>query len=49
MPLSYLTGKEKDENEYVQQMHVISYVAGKEKGKYDDFCLIKGKEEKTLI
>lgn len=47
MPLSYLTGKEKDEKEYVQQMHIISYVAGKEKGTYDDFCLYKGKEEKN--
>lgn len=47
MPLSYLTGKEKDEGEYVQQMHVISFVAGKERGAYDDFCLIKGKEAKN--
>jgi hypothetical protein len=47
MPLSYLTGKEEDENEYVQQMHVISFVASKDIGKYDDFCLYKGKEEKN--
>lgn len=44
MPLSYLTGKDKDEDEYVQQMHVISFVAGKEKGDFDDFTLISGKE-----
>jgi hypothetical protein len=44
LPLSYLTGKEKDEDTYVQQMHVISFVASKEKGKYDDFTLYSGKE-----
>lgn len=44
LPLSYLTGKESDEDIYVQQMHVISYLESKEKGKYDDYCLIKGRE-----
>jgi hypothetical protein len=42
--LSYLTGKEKDEDKYEQQMHVISYVASKEKGKFDDFTLVSGRE-----
>jgi len=46
-PLSYLTGKDKDEDEYVQQMHVISYVASKEKGQFDDFTLASGREEHT--
>lgn len=46
LPLSYLTGKEKDEDTYVQQMHVISSVASKEEGKYDDFTLYSGKEAK---
>lgn len=47
LPLSYLTGKEKDETEYVQQMHVLSFVARKDKPKeYDDFTLISGREEK---
>lgn len=46
LPLSYLTGKVKDENTYQQQMHVISYVAGKEKGSFDDFTLYSGKEDK---
>ncbi len=46
LPLSYLTGKEKDEDTYVQQMHVISFVASKEKGKFDDFTLISGREAK---
>ncbi len=44
--LSYLTGKEKDKNTYVQQMHVVSYVAGKEKGAFEDYTLISGREEK---
>lgn len=43
--LSYLTGDDKDEDEYVQQMHVISYVASKEKGKFDDFTLVSGRED----
>lgn len=43
-PLSYLTGKEKDDDTYVQQMHVVSYVASKEKGKFDDFTLVSGRE-----
>lgn len=46
LPLSYLTGKEEDEDTFVQQMHVISYVASKKKGSFDDFCLYKGKESK---
>jgi hypothetical protein len=46
LPLSYITGKEKDEDTYVQQMHVISFVASKEKGKFDDFTLVSGREEK---
>lgn len=45
LPLAYLTGKESDEYEFVQQMHVISYVASDEKGKYDDYVLVKGREE----
>lgn len=46
LPLSYLTGKDKDDDEYVQQMHVITFVGGKNKGSYDDFTLVSGKEEK---
>jgi len=45
-PLSYLTGKERDEDIYVQQMHVISYV-GDGKGEYEDFTLYSGKESKN--
>jgi len=31
---------------YRQQMHVISFIAGEKKDKYEDFCLYKGKEKK---
>ena len=46
LPLSYLTGKEKDEDEYVQQMHIISFVANKKTGRFDDYTLVSGREEK---
>jgi hypothetical protein len=46
LPLSYLTGKEKDQDTYVQQMHAVSFVASKEEGKFDDFTLASGREEK---
>lgn len=45
-PLSFLTGKEKDDNEFVQQMHVITFV-GDGKGEYDDFTLVSGREKKN--
>jgi len=44
LPLSYLTGKEKDEDTFVQQMHVLSFVESKQKGKFDDFTLVSGSE-----
>lgn len=46
-PKSYLTGKASDDDIYSQQMHVISFVASKEKGKFDDFTLFKGKEKQS--
>lgn len=46
LPLSYLTGKDKDKDEYVQQMHVITFVASKEADRWDDFTLYSGREEK---
>lgn len=45
LPLSYLTGKQKDEKTYVQQIQVLSFTAGKN-GQYDDFVLFKGREKK---
>lgn len=47
LPLSYLTGKDSDEDDYVQQMQVISFVAGKQTGEFDDFTLISGREKKN--
>lgn len=46
LPLSFLTGKDKDDDTYVQQMHVITFIEGKGKGEYDDFTLISGRESK---
>jgi hypothetical protein len=43
-PLSQLTDKEKD-TEYVQQMHVLSFVKGKGRGEFDDFTLYSGREK----
>ena len=47
MPLSLISEKEGDDEEFVQQMHVISFVGGKKKGdsEYEDFTLYKGREE----
>lgn len=46
-PLSYITDKEKDDDIFVQQMHVVSFMASKnEVGKYDEFSLYRGREEK---
>jgi hypothetical protein len=45
LPLSYITGKKKDDDVYVQQMHVVSFVA-KNDSDYDDFSLYKGQESK---
>lgn len=46
LSLSLLTDKEKDEDTYVQQMHVISFVKGKGTNEFDDFTLASGREEK---
>lgn len=46
LPLSMLV-EGGSETEYAQQMHVISYVAGKNAGDYNDFTLYKGREEKN--
>ena len=49
LPLSYLSGKEKDE-EYVQQMHVITFNAKKNKAnEYDEYCLYSGREKKDPL
>lgn len=44
LPVSYLTGQDTDKDEYAQQMHVLSFVAAKDKGRFDDFTLVSGRE-----
>lgn len=46
MPLSFITGKESDEDQYVQQMHVLSFVYKKKEKTYEEFALYKGREAK---
>lgn len=44
----YLLGEETPESEnekYVQQVHICSYVTGEKPGEYKDFCLYKGRED----
>lgn len=47
LPLSFLTGNEDDQTDYVQQMHIVSFVASKNKGDFDDFTLYSGREAKS--
>lgn len=46
LPLSLLTDNENDEETYVQQMHVVSFVQN-EDGDYDDYTLYRGRERKN--
>lgn len=46
LPTSYLS-EQGDEDDYVQQMHVISFV--KSDSGYDDFTLVKGKEKNPYL
>jgi len=51
LPLSLITDKESDDEIYVQQMHVVSFVKGDYDRSartyaYDDYTLYKGKEKK---
>ena len=49
LPLSNLTGKEKDDDDYVQQMHVITFLKGKNRGEFDDFTLYSGREKSPYM
>lgn len=46
LPLSCLTDEEDDQETYVQQMHVLSFVESKESDGFEDYTLYKGKESK---
>jgi hypothetical protein len=48
LPLSYLTGNEEDDDNYVQQMHIISFQQKKNKSnQWDEYTLYAGKEKKN--
>ena len=48
LPLSLLTDKETDDDTYVQQMHVITFLEKKDNGKgFDDYTLYSGREAKS--
>lgn len=48
LPLSYLTGKETDEDEYVQQMHIITFQQKKDSTKeFEDYTLFSGREKRN--
>lgn len=48
LPKSWLTDDENDEDIYVQQMQVVSYVRAEgKKAAYDDFVLVKAQESKS--
>jgi len=45
LPLSHITGKESDKDEYVQQMHVVSMLGSQADSSYEEFTLVKGRED----
>jgi hypothetical protein len=48
LPLSYLTGNENDDDEYVQQMQIITFQQKKDSTKeYEDYTLYSGREKKS--
>ena len=47
LPLSHITGNKSDDQTYVQQVQVISFVGGKKRNDYDDFVLYKGRERQN--
>lgn len=47
LPLSLLTGRDEDDDTYTQQMHVVTFVEKKERGQFDDYTLVKGREAKN--
>ena len=49
LALSMLTHDEKDEDTFVQQMHVVSFVESTDKKAYDDYTLYAGKEENPYL
>jgi len=48
LPLSFITEKEGDEDTYVQQVHIVSFVKGDD-GKDVDYALYKGREKNPYM
>lgn len=44
LPESFITGNDKDDDIYTQQMHVVSFVQGNGTNEFDNFTLISGHE-----
>lgn len=50
LPLVYLTGKKGDEEEFVEQFHVVSFQAKKNNpNEYNEFCLYSGRLKKPTM
>lgn len=48
LPLSLLTNDEKDDETFVQQIHIVSFLAKKDnKDKYDEYTLYSGREKQN--
>lgn len=50
LPLSLLTDKEEDDDTYVQQIHIVSFVGKDDKNlEYEDFTLYSGREKDPYL
>jgi hypothetical protein len=48
LPRSFLTGEDEDKTDYVQQVHILSFLTKKEDSSgYDDYTLYSGQEVKS--
>jgi hypothetical protein len=47
LPLSLITENDKDDNTFVQQMHVVSMTGTTADGSYQEYTLVKGREDKS--
>ena len=47
LPLSLVTGNESDDDEYVQQMHIVGMLGSTANKDYEEFTLASGREDKS--
>lgn len=47
LPLSLITDDENDKDTFVQQMHVVSMTGTQADGSYQEYTLVKGREDKS--